>query len=157
LPPPPPPLRRNQSTARHVLEPDAATRAFQAETQSAALHADAHHELDGFVHSGAHHPFALPDDDHHEAEDVLVYGSPRAPGPAAPHHLHDVELAPDGGTLLALGPRAPVAAAARGAGGVRRPRAAEVERLPHARVISRRSSVLCHSLMNSVSIPYPAR
>lgn len=83
-----------------MLEPDAATRAFQAETQSAALHADAHHELDGFVHSGAHHPFALPDDDHHEAEDVLVYGSPRAPGPAAPHHLHDVEFAPDGGTLL---------------------------------------------------------
>ena len=48
------------------------------------MHADAHHELDGFVHSGAHHPFALPDDDDHEAEDVLVYGSPRAPGPAAP-------------------------------------------------------------------------
>ena len=53
---PPPPHLLSQSSlqllvaaARHVLDPDAATRAFQTETQSAALHADAHHELDGFV------------------------------------------------------------------------------------------------------------
>ena len=88
------------AAARHVLDPDAATRAFQTETQSAALHADAHHELDGFVHRGAHHPFALPDDDDHEAEEALVFGTPQYTRPAAPHHLHDVELAPDGGTLL---------------------------------------------------------
>ena len=106
-PPPPPTLQRSQSSlqllvaaARHVLDPDAATRAFQTETQSAALHADAHHELDGFVHRGAHHPFALPDDDDHEAEEALVFGTPQYTRPAAPHHLHDVELAPDGGTLL---------------------------------------------------------
>ena len=59
-PPPPPTLQRSQSSlqllvaaARHVLDPDAATRAFQTETQSAALHADAHHELDGFVRPAA--------------------------------------------------------------------------------------------------------
>ena len=52
------------------------------------------------VHRGAHHPFALPDDDDHEAEEALVFGTPQYTRPAAPHHLHDVELAPDGGTLL---------------------------------------------------------
>jgi len=42
----------------------------------------------------------LPDDDDHEAEEALVFGTPQYTRPAAPHHLHDVELAPDGGTLL---------------------------------------------------------
>ena len=44
-----------------------------------ALHAEPHHELDGFVHHGAHHPFALPDDDDHEKEDELVFGSKPLP------------------------------------------------------------------------------
>ena len=85
-----------------------------------ALHAEPHHELDGFVHHGAHHPFALPDDDDHEKEDELVFGS-KLPSSTSLRrmasfrsmasldesetkewHQHDVETADDAGTVLPL-------------------------------------------------------
>ncbi|KAH8092082.1 sodium/hydrogen exchanger family-like protein [Aureococcus anophagefferens] len=78
--------------------------------------AGAHHELDGFVHHDAHHPFALPDDDDHEKEDDLVFGRHRPPSMSsvdleeekrADWHHHDVEVASDSGfaqTLVELSP-----------------------------------------------------
>ncbi|KAK7232290.1 Sodium/hydrogen exchanger protein [Aureococcus anophagefferens] len=93
---------------------------LSAETLSAAVHVEAHHELDGFVHHDAHHPFALPDDDDHEKEDDLVFGRHRAPSMSsvdleeekrADWHHHDVEVASDSGfaqTLVEVGsPRVP--------------------------------------------------
>ena len=58
-----------------VLDPSESERGFEAERgATGALRAEAHHELDGFVHHDAHHPFKLPDDDDHEKEDELVFG-----------------------------------------------------------------------------------
>ena len=71
-------------------------------TVAGALHAEAHHELDGFVHHDAHHPFALPDDDDNEADDAFVFGSGDRSRAASPTHLHDVELALDGGFMLTI-------------------------------------------------------
>ena len=84
------------------------------------MHAEPHHELDGFVHHGAHHPFALPDDDDHEKEDELVFGS-KLPSSTSLRrmasfrsmaslsedetkewHQHDVETADDAGTVLPI-------------------------------------------------------
>ncbi|KAH8066595.1 sodium/hydrogen exchanger family-like protein [Aureococcus anophagefferens] len=50
------------------------SRFSSARQMSSFRDSSAHHELDGFVHLGAHHPFALPDDDDHEKEDALLYG-----------------------------------------------------------------------------------
>ena len=63
---------RLKAFARHVLDPSEKDHGLEAERGTrGALHAEPHHELDGFVHHGAHHPFALPDDDDHEKEDEL--------------------------------------------------------------------------------------
>ncbi|KAK7248125.1 Sodium/hydrogen exchanger protein [Aureococcus anophagefferens] len=63
------------SAARRAFEPTRREKGLESDTLSNALHAEAHHELDGFVHHDAHHPFALPDDDDHEKEDDLLFGS----------------------------------------------------------------------------------
>ena len=52
--------------------------------------------------SRRHHPFALPDDDDHEAEDAFVFGSGERERALSPTHLHDVELALDGGFMLTI-------------------------------------------------------
>ena len=113
---------RLKAFARHVLDPSEKDHGLEAERGTrGALHVDSHHELDGFVHHGAHHPFALPDDDDHEAEDELVFGSHRSSTSlrrmasfrsttsladvdeeAVEWHQHDVETAADGGTVLPL-------------------------------------------------------
>ena len=87
-PPPPPTLQRSQSSlqllvaaARHVLDPDAATRAFQTETQSAALHADAHHELDGFVRPAASESSPTRRRRHTAGRDLSRAGPPRRASP----------------------------------------------------------------------------
>ena len=110
-------------SASRTFTPARMERGLSAETLSAAVHVEAHHELDGFVHHDAHHPFALPDDDDHEKEDDLVFGRPafhRAPSMSsvdleeekrADWHHHDVEVASDSGfaqTLVEVGsPRVP--------------------------------------------------
>ncbi|KAH8094296.1 sodium/hydrogen exchanger family-like protein [Aureococcus anophagefferens] len=106
-------------TARRAFEPTRRESGLHSETLANAFHVEAHHELDGFVHLGAHHPFALPsalpDDDDHEKEDALLYGedvyfnaAPHAHGGAAAvgrcsmvSEAHDVETAP-AGTVLTL-------------------------------------------------------
>ncbi|KAK7249625.1 Sodium/hydrogen exchanger protein [Aureococcus anophagefferens] len=70
--------QRLSETARRAFEPTRRESGLHSETLANAFHVEAHHELDGFVHLGAHHPFALPsalpDDDDHEKEDALLYG-----------------------------------------------------------------------------------
>ena len=103
---------RLKAFARHVLDPSEKDHGLEAERGTrGALHAEPHHELDGFVHHDAHHPFALPDDDDHEKEDDLVFGRHRAPSMSsvdleeekrADWHHHDVEVASDSGFAQTL-------------------------------------------------------
>ena len=114
-PQPRPPPRTPSSAAlhalaRHVFTPNPIERGLSSETLSAAFHRDTHHELDGFVHHDAHHPFALPDDDDHEKEDDLVFGvgasAMKQRSVRRVPSYHDVEVAIDSGysqTLVELG------------------------------------------------------